>query len=56
MPADKDLMESKLHVELDNENFMFNSGMRIYENLSGKNLNFLAIKSTLRFNSNNLGI
>tara|TARA_B100001121_G_scaffold50791_1_gene44242 strand:+ start:76 stop:2733 length:2658 start_codon:yes stop_codon:yes gene_type:complete len=37
MPVDKDLMESKFHIELENENFSFNSGMRIYENLSGKN-------------------
>ncbi len=37
LPDDKDLMESKLHVELENDSFTFNSGMRLYENLSGKN-------------------
>ena len=37
LPTDKDLMETKLHVELENESFTFNSGMRLYENLSGKN-------------------
>ena len=50
LPADKDLMESKLHVELENDSFTFNSGMRLYENLSGKNNNqseYLAPNFTL---------
>jgi LPS-assembly protein len=37
MPDDRDLMESKLHLELDSENYIFSSGMQVYENLTGKN-------------------
>ena len=37
MPEDKDSMESTLNLELDNDELTFNTGVRVYENLSGKN-------------------
>ena len=37
IPDDKDTMESNLNLELDNDDLTFNSGVRIYENLSGEN-------------------
>ena len=37
MPENKDVMETKLQIELDNEKSFFNSGMEIYESLDGAN-------------------